>query len=176
MPQPSERPRAVTVIGRIWLVLAVLSVLRATGNLIVWTVLRPAVPSLIGALNDRDPRTLLLRPIFGHFVMVNVLMLLASFAVGFCAWGLLRLRSWARPAVQTISGLALGYAVCFGLLWTWAWMRVSAESAARAHANPGLLLAAGLTLSLILAAGFAAMIASLQSRRVRKIFLPPATP
>jgi hypothetical protein len=55
MPQPSERPRAVTVIGRIWLVLAVLSVLRATGNLIVWAVLRPAVPSLIAALNDRDP-------------------------------------------------------------------------------------------------------------------------
>ena len=138
MPQQSERPRAVTVIGRIWLVLAVLLVLRATGNLIVWAVLRPAV--------------------------------------AFCAWGLLRLRSWARPAVQTISGLALGYFVCFGLLWTWAWMRAPAESAARAHANPGLLLAAGLTLSLILAAGFATMIASLQSRRVRETFLPPATP
>lgn len=35
--------------------------------------IRPAVPSLIEALNDRDPRTLFLRPIFGHFVMVNVL-------------------------------------------------------------------------------------------------------
>jgi uncharacterized membrane protein len=176
MPQSSERPRAVTVIGRIWLVLAVLSVLRATGNLIVWTVLRPAVPSLIDALNDRDPRTLFLRPIFEHFVVVNVLVLLASLAVAFCAWGLLRLRSWARPAVQTVSGLSLAYVVCFGLLWAWAWMRVPAESAASAHANPGLLLVAGLILSLILAAGFAAMIVSLQSRRVRETFLPPVTP
>lgn len=105
-----------------------------------------------------------------------MLVLFASLAVAFCAWALLRLRSWARPAVQTISGLALGYFVCFGLLWTWAWMRVPAESAARAHANPGLLLAVGLSLSLILAAGFAAMIVSLRSRRVRETFLPPATP
>ncbi|HEX7252888.1 MAG TPA: hypothetical protein VF376_08420, partial [Thermoanaerobaculia bacterium] len=83
---------------------------------------------------------------------------------------------WARPAVQAVSGLAFLYVVCFGLLWTWAWTRVPAESATRAHANRGLLLAAGLALSLILAAGFAAMIASLQSRRVRETFRPMATP
>ncbi|HEY6929185.1 MAG TPA: hypothetical protein VJA66_05865 [Thermoanaerobaculia bacterium] len=177
MPQPeSQRPRAVTLIGRIWLVLAVLSLLRSVGNLIVWTALRPAVPSLVDALNDKDPRTLFLGPIFAHFVSVNVTLAALSLAVGVCAWQLLRLRSWARPAVQVISGLALLYVVCFGLLWTWAWTRVPAESATRAHANRGLLLAAGLALCLIFAAGFAAMIASLQSRRVRQTFFPSAAP
>jgi hypothetical protein len=177
MPQQEpQRPRAVTLIGRIWLVLAVLSLLRSVGNLIVWIALRPAMPSLVGALNDKDPRTFFLGPLFAHFVAVNLTVAVLSLGVGICAWELLRLRSWARPALQAISGLAVGYVVCFGLLWTWAWMRVPAESAARAHANRGLLLAGGLTLSLVLAAGFAAMIVSLQSRRVRETFLPPATP
>ena len=162
------------MIGRIWLVLAVLSVLRAAGNLIVWAVLHPAVPSLMGALNDREPRLRFLQPVFGHFVAVNVLVLLASVAVAFCAWELLRLRSWARPAIQTISGFALVYVVCLGLLWTWTWTKVPPESVAHAHANRGLFLAGGLVLGLIFAAGFAAMIASLQNPRVRETFLPSA--
>ena len=176
MPQPeSQRPRAVTLIGRIWLVLAVLSLLRSVGNLIFWTVLRPAMPSLVEALNDKDPRTLFLGPILAHFVSLNVTLAVLSLAVGVCAWQLLRMRSWARPVIQAISVLALVYVVCLGLLWALAWMRVPAESAWRAP-NHGLLLAAGLALSLLFAAGFASMITSLQSRRVREAFLLAATP
>jgi len=46
----AERPKAVTIIGRVWLVVAVLSLCRVLVNLAVWTVLQPDAPSLFGGL------------------------------------------------------------------------------------------------------------------------------
>jgi hypothetical protein len=45
-----ERPKAVTVIGWLWLVLAGLYLLRSLVDLVIWKALGPAAPTLLGAI------------------------------------------------------------------------------------------------------------------------------
>ncbi len=83
----AERPKAVTIIGRVWLVVAVLSLCRALVNLAVWKVLQPDAPSLFGGLAAQSPRYWLLRPLFEHLTALMAAQALWWAAVGLWPWG-----------------------------------------------------------------------------------------
>jgi hypothetical protein len=171
------RPAAVTVIGWIWLVLAVLSFLRSVVNLVVWNVIEPVVPSPLGAGAGPLPQSGFLRPLFEHFTAVQTILAVASIVVGFSAYALLRLRRWARILIQGVCWLGLGYVTVFACFWLVFWSKVFGRASfgapsPSAQTHRLLLLFAGLAGSIVIGAGFAAMIALLRSRRVRAAFAP----
>jgi hypothetical protein len=87
-----ERPKTVTIIGRVWLVVAVLSLCRVLVNLAVWKVLQPEAPSLFGSIVAQSPRHWLLRPLFERLTALMAVQALWWLAVGLSAVQLLRLR------------------------------------------------------------------------------------
>jgi hypothetical protein len=172
-----ERPKAVTIIGRVWLVVAVLSLCRVLVNLAVWKALQPETSGLFGGIVAQSPRHWLLRPLFEHLTALMAAQALWWLAVGISAVQLLRLRSWARPAIQGVCWMLLAYAAAFGVFWTRLWITMPAQSAAAA---PGvypyrtIALAGGLAACAAVAAGLVAMIVSLRSAEVRLAFGPRA--
>lgn len=165
----AQRPKAVTVIGWIWLVLAVLWLFRSLVNLVIWNVIRPVAPGLLGAVQARSPQTWFLRPLFEHFAAAMTLEAILSVAVGVSAWQLLRLAPWARVAVQTLCWIVLAFLTVFAMVWIVFWTKASGEPGTL----PAIGFAAGLVICVALAAGPAVMIWLLRGSRVRDAFAHP---
>jgi hypothetical protein len=167
-PAELQRPKAVTVIGWIWLVLAALSLFKTIANFIFFVVLKPAIPSLVALAPREDPWTRYLNPILEHYTYILGFQALLAAAVGISAYFLLRLRPWARVAIETTCWLGLVYIACFAAFWLFVMSR-----AAAARPSGRVPTSAGVVVFVALAAGLAVMIGMLRSRRTRAAFLPP---
>jgi len=163
-----ERPKAVTVIGRLWLVLAALFLFQSIVDLVLWIALQPAMPTILGFAARRDPQTRFLEPLFEHYVTVKSLEAAVAVAVGLSAYHFLRLRAWARVAIQAACWLALAYISGFGVFWFSVWTRASRDPMAYPYGRASLL--AGFGVCLLLAAGLTAMIVLLRSGGLRAAF------
>jgi hypothetical protein len=163
-PTGPERPKAVTVIGGIWLVLAAASLFKTAVNFIFWEALKPAIPSLVALAARQEPTPRFLNPILEHYGVILAVQAVLAAAVGTSAYFLLRLRPWARLAVQTVC------VVCFSIFW----LTVLSRSSARPRGP--LPTAVGIAAFTVLAAGLAVTIGVLRSRRVRAAFVPASSP
>jgi hypothetical protein len=169
----SERPRAVTIIGRVLLVLAVILVAKSLLDLVVWKVLQPAVPLLV-QLGGQAPPSRIFDPLLAHLTEIKLAQALGWTAVAVAAFYFLRLRRWARVAVQAICWIGLAYVSCVGVVWAAAYSRIPAAGvAAHSSALPAhrtLLFLGGLLVCAVLIAGLTATIVLLRSADVRRAF------
>ena len=176
MPAPEEtsRPKAVTVIGWLWLVLGVLFLFRALVNLVVWRILKPDMLGFLEAFGEVPPsQQRMLRPLFEHLTAIQVCEAILSAAVIVLAFQLLRLRPWARVGMQAACWLVLVYVVAFGAFWIWLWGSVGAAASPSHAGTIGRIgLFAGLAVLLTAAGGLVAMIVLLAGSRVREAFRP----
>jgi hypothetical protein len=168
----TERPRAVTIIGRLSLVVAVFGLCKNLVNLAIWKTLEPDAPSLFRNALAETPRFLHL--LLAHAgALMTVQALWWAFVV-IAAIGLLRLRPWARVAFQGICWAVLAYATLFGIFWTAVWPTLPARGAsapaAPAESYRVIGLVFGLTTSAAVAAGLITMIALLRRPKVREAF------
>jgi hypothetical protein len=169
----TERPKAVTVIGRLWLVVAVLLLGKALVNLAVWTVLKPDAPSFIRDALAQMPRFRLVRPLFAHLTAVITMQALWWIFVGVAAFALLRLRPWARVAIQGICCFLLVYSVAFEIFWAAVWPTLPPGSAGAMPLGASyrtVALVGGLAVGAAVAAGLIWMIVLLRGPRVRAAF------
>ena len=172
-PGEAARPRAVTAIGRIWLVAGILFLAVAVVDLILWFALRPAMPTILGYAAEREPGFRLLGPYFEHYATIKFLEAVFASAVVVSAYHFLKLRPWARGALEAASWLYLAYLLAFVGFSYWARRHLSVEPsamAARAHARERLL--GGLGVGVLLVAGLVWMIVVLRGRRLRDAFQP----
>ncbi len=165
-----ERPKAVTVIGVAWLIFGGFRILGGLFGLIMWKV---------GGMQDLFNRPnafsglvpmRILRTVFRQFGVEVTVQMLVGLVVVFCAVGLLRLRPWARPAIEVFCWLGLTFVVCFSILWSFLWTKAIGEAA---NTPPSLRpLALGITLLLTggVALAFVAMIRALRRPDVRAVF------
>jgi hypothetical protein len=177
--QGAERPRPVTIIGRLWLVLAVVFLCKALVNLAVWKVLQPDAPGLIGDALERTPKLWFMRPLLSHITAVMTVQALWWIFVGLAAFWLLRLRPWARVAMQGICAFLLVYFLGFEMFWAIVWPNLPERSAAVALGTSyrTLALVGGLTVCAAMCAGLIWMIVLLRGPRVRAAFATePASP
>ena len=179
MPErQTERPKAVTVIGRVWLVLAVLFLVRSLINLASWKLVQMGAPGLLKTFTEQSPYAWLLRPLLRHLTALLSTEAIVSALVGLSAFELLRLRPWARVAMQIVCWFALAYVVCFTAFWAWLWPKAAAAKAAANHSlSPhayGTGLIVGVAVCLALGAALAVMIALLRSSRIREAFQSPS--
>ena len=108
----------------------------------------------------------LLENIFGGFgIAVSAQIVFAS-AVLVAAAALLRLRPWARSAIEVLSWLGLCYVALAGVGWVWAWRRMSFDVSRLRFL--GLSIALGVVVVLSLA--FVSMIRALRTEEVRRAF------
>lgn len=171
-PTELERPKAVTVIGWIWLLLAAISLFKTVVNLILWQALQPAIPSLVALAAQRDPMTRYLNPLLEHYGLVLAVQALLAAAIGISAYFLLQMRPWARVAIQTVCWLGLVYLACFSVFWLFIMSK-----AATARPRGQVPTSVGILICAALAAGLAVMIGTLRSRRLREAFIsPPPSP
>jgi hypothetical protein len=169
----AERPKAVTVIGRLWLVVAVLLLGKALVNLAVWKVLQPDAPSFIGDALAQTPSFGFLRPLLAHITAVMTVQALWWTFVGIAAFGLLRLRPWARVAILGVCCFQLVYSLGFEVFWAVVWPNLPARGAgalALGTSYRSLALVAGLTACAVMSAGLIWMIVLLRGPRVRAAF------
>ncbi len=156
------------MIGWIWLVLGALSLFKTVVNFIMWRALQPAIPSLVALAAQQDPTTRYLNPLLAHYGLVLTVQALLAAAVGISAYFLLRMRPWARVAIQTVCWLGLVYIACFSVFWLFIMSR-----AAAARPRGQVPTSVGILICAALAAGLAVMIGFLRSRRLREAFIPP---
>jgi len=171
-----ERPRAVTVIGWIWIVVAGLYFLRSVVDLVMWRTLQPAAPALLREVESRDPELRFLRPMFEHLTAIKIAQLIAGVAVVFLAYELLRLRPRARVGIQVVCWIVLCYVFAFAALWIRIWTRALAlapDDPRFAGSHGRISLALGLGLSAALATGLIVMIVLLRSSQMRHAFERP---
>lgn len=171
-PEETPRPRAVTVIGWLWLVLGFLFLARALVNMVVWKMLQPDFLAFVDAFGDvPTPQRRLLRPLFDHLTALQAGEAVLSAAVIVIAIALLRLRPWARVGMQAVCWMVLVWVAAFGAFWVWLWQSVAAAvPASHASSFATIGLTVGLAVCLAGAAGLVAMIASLRGPRVRSAF------
>jgi hypothetical protein len=177
MPAPEEetsRPKTVTVIGWLWLVLGALFFLRALVNMVLWKILKPDMLTFLDMFGQvPEAQQKLLRPLFEHMTTLQTVEVILSAAVVVIAIQFLRLRPWARAGMQAVCWLALVSVAAFGAFWVWLWGTVVA-AAPPAHASSfgRIGLIAGLAFCLAVAAGLAVIIALLRTPRIRSAFSP----
>ena len=111
------RPRAVTILGWIWLVVAALQLLEGVIGLVVWKVggLEEGLPLIGLQLKDGGVQLAYSQSAFRYALPV---LLARVFLAGLAVWAsfeFLRLKRWARRAMQAVSTLGILAAIGIGL-------------------------------------------------------------
>ena len=172
-PRPEEdRPRAVTLIGVVWLIFGVFRVLSGLVGLAIWQFGGLQEMSAGKGFFSELPGGWVLRLGFRHFGVSLLLQIVVGIAIAISAYALLRLRPWARPAVEAFCWLGLTFVVCFGAMWVLFWTRVP-QAAARPAWTGSVGVAVTLGICGGLAAAFIAMIRSLRRPEIRGTFGRP---
>ncbi len=127
-PPPPDRPKAVTVVGWTFLVLSMVRVLEDVWGWFVWKfgdaekLVLFFLPRGTSALVPVDA---LLRNL-GPIVAVQAV---AAACVAFISWSFLRLRPWARAALEVVCWIALGGIGLAVLALAFAFRRIGANGA-----------------------------------------------
>ncbi len=169
----SDRPRAVTAIGWTSLVIAALFVARALIDLVIWRIMRPAIPALLASSAGGNPAPEYLRPLLEHLTELKVAQVIFWASVAVCAAGLLRMRSWARVAMQAACGILAAYCVAIALVLVRAWVRIPAGDrrvGELSESHRVMAFSAVLCLCALLASGLVGLVFLLRSARAKEAF------
>jgi len=170
--EPAERPRPIAFIGWTTLVLSVLLALKALIDIAVWKAMGPAVPALLRMSRDPSAQAPYVRTILAHLTQIKLAQTFLWLGVAFIAIALLRLRPWARVAMQAVGGGVLLYFAFLVAVWARAWTAEPIDPSVPrlSEASRITLLAGGITVVLVLAGIVVAMIVVLRRPRIRQAF------
>ena len=124
--EPPTRPTSVTVIAWIYIVGASLTMLSSLVALVVFNAMKqmggvPTMPPEVPAAFK------LLGVVFQHYDLLVLLQLAFAVFVLVAGIGFLKLRAWARTALEAVSWLSLVYLLGFGILWIAMWVGVTSR-------------------------------------------------
>jgi hypothetical protein len=178
------RPKAVSVIGWIWLIFGGYLFFRGLLDIVIWKVIGPALPALTRALREQAADAPAVSVLFQHTSWISAAKVVFGAFAFLSAWGLLLVRPFARRTMQVVAWLQLLYSACFAVFWSWLWPKVAASRAGEPtwrsdYGSLGLVL--GLGVCALLVAAMVWQIAALRTARVRAAFdsprsVPPVSP
>jgi hypothetical protein len=171
---PPERPRAVTIVGWIWLVVASLRCINGLLGLVVWKVggLDRGLPFLNFRGRSLRFEVLGLEPMMRHATEILVAQVLLAGFVAYAAVELLRRKAWARTVIETASWLGIVAALGLGVYVYASTARLALESPAEAATIRMAGGAAGVFIALLGAAFFGGTVVLLRRPHVRRAFAP----
>ncbi len=169
-----ERPRAVTIVGWIWLVLAVLRFLNGIFGLVVWNVggLDRGLPFLALRSSQLRIQVLGLETWMGYAPEILVVQVLVAGTICWAAYDLLRLKAWARTTIEAASWLGILLAAAAGAYVFTAAAKIAQETPAEAEAIRMAGAAAWVFVGLLGAAFFGTTIYLLRRPAVGRAFEP----
>jgi hypothetical protein len=169
--EPSARPKAVSVLGWVFLVVSGLFFLRSALNLVAFEMLRWQAPELFDRVN------VLARPWVPEFLLrhtgaVYLAQMAIAVAAALLAWGFLALKPWARRCLQALSWLLLALDAGFAAFWAKLWAGRGGEPGKFPPMSThfGKLLYGGLLIFAVWAAVLGVVLFLLQSTAVRAAF------
>src|SRR5262245_37515882 len=124
-----ERPRAVGVIGWIWLIFGGYLFFRGILDVVVWKILGSVLTALAAGARAKTLETPIIAGVLRFSRVISVGKILFGAFAFVSAWQLLRLRRPARVAMQAVAYVQLVYLACFAAFWSWLWPRVAAARA-----------------------------------------------
>lgn len=169
---PRERPRAVTIVGWIWLVAAALRFLNALLGLLVWKVggLDRGLPFLALHSGELKLRILALDKMMRNATWILVLQVLVAAALGYAAFELLRQKGWAKSVIVAASWIGIAVMAGVGAYVYASTVQVALESPEAASEIRTAGIAAGVFVALMGALFFGGTIFLLRRPDVRRAF------
>lgn len=173
--EPGEpvRPRIVTVVGRTWLILGIFYFAVAIVDLIAWVALGPAMPTILSYAQEKEPALRFLRPYFEHYGAIKSIEAIFAAAVTFSAYKFLKLRAWARGALEAASWIYLVYVLAF--IYVSYTFRLHGPVTRAGASNPYTMgrMVGGFGLGILLIGALIWMIVLLRGRKIRAAFAIP---
>jgi hypothetical protein len=120
-----KRPTAITVIGWIFIAVAVLMIFSGGMGFVAFTFMqhmkgeRPPIPE--GAPFQFG----VMDVVFQHFGIIALAQVALAAFIIIASIQFLRLRRWARTALEVIAWLGLVYIVGFGIFWVTSWISIT---------------------------------------------------
>lgn len=167
-----ERPRAVTIVGWIWLVAAILRIVDGLLVLFVWKVggLDRGLPFVALRSGQVKLRMLGADAMIRHAAGILALQVLVAVALGYAAFELLRRKAWARKVVVAASWIGIAVMAGVGAYVYASTVQVALESPEAASEIRMAGIAAGVFVALLGALFFGGTIFLLRRPDVRRAF------
>ncbi len=135
--EAKKRPASVTVIGWIFIAVAILMVFSGAWGFMAFTWMKQMNEDFPSMQEIPSGFFRVHRAIFQNFgLLASIQMLLGVFVV-VAGVQFLKLQRWARTALEVVSWLALVYVVGFGIFFIFAWISMTSSTpVAEATAGP----------------------------------------
>lgn len=129
-PPTQTRPTSVTVISWVWIAMGILMVLSGAMGLFSFSMMQEisqAEPFPPARPEDLPAGFRPMMIIFNNFhILAGVQIILALVAIT-AGINLLKLRRWARTAIETLTWFSLTYIVVFGCYWVYMWLAMTSS-------------------------------------------------
>lgn len=149
-----KRPTGITITAWLWIVMGGLMIFSAVMGGFAYTMMGNMSPPPSSS-SKMPAEFAVMNSIFQYF---GVLLLLQGIAAVVAIWAgvsLLRLKQWARTAIEVLSWIAFLYTVGFGIFWIYMWVSMTGHVPAGAAVNVGSFQVMGAITGVIVTAVFA---------------------
>lgn len=121
----TKKNTSVKVIGWIFIVIGGLMIFSGVMALIVHSSIRQMGGSFPPMSSDAPGSFHIMATLFEHIVPLVTIQITFGVFMSYAGSQFLKLRPWARAALEIISWLGLAYVICFGIFFINSWVNIS---------------------------------------------------
>ena len=122
-----KRPTSVTVIGWIFIAGAILMIVSGGMGFAAFTFTKQMAGGVPPMPEEIPGQLRVMETIFQNFELIAIVQVAFALFVLIASIQFLKLRPWARHALEIISWLGLVYLVAFGTLWVVSWIGITSH-------------------------------------------------
>jgi hypothetical protein len=122
-----KRPTAITIIGWIFIVTAILMIFSSVIAFIAFSYMKQIAEEMPPIAEELPNQFRIIRIFFQHFGILALLQVAFAIFVLMASLYFLQLRRWARTALEIVAWLGLVYVVGFGIFWVASWINITSS-------------------------------------------------
>ncbi|MCJ7663233.1 MAG: hypothetical protein MUO24_03220 [Desulfobacterales bacterium] len=122
-----RRPTAVTVIGWIFIAGAILMILSGGLGFMAFSFMNQMAEEMPPIAEELPNQFRIMRIFFQNFGIIALLQVAFAIFVLMASIHFLKLRKWARNAVEIVAWLGLFYVIGFGIFWVVSWIDITSS-------------------------------------------------
>lgn len=122
-----KRPTSITVIGWIFIAGAILMILSGGLGFMAFSFMKQISEEMPPISEELPNQFRIMRIIFQNFGIIALLQVAFAIFVMIASIQFLKLRRWARNALEIIAWLGLVYVVGFGIFWVVSWINITSH-------------------------------------------------
>ncbi len=122
-----KRPTSVTVIGWIFIAGAILMILSGGMGFAAFTFMKQTTGGVPPVPENIPGQLRVMKFVFQHFELIAMVQVAFAIFVIIASIQFLRLRRWARIALEVVAWLGLVYLVGFGIVWVVSWIGITSN-------------------------------------------------